>query len=80
MTFIMVSGYAAALVGGFVSLPLTVAGGVLIGIVRSAVTSSVSVAGLSETLGFIAVFAVLIATRARSTRVSELVGGERTPL
>jgi branched-subunit amino acid ABC-type transport system permease component len=80
MTFIMVSGYAAALVGGFVSLPLTVGGGVLIGIVRSAVTSSVNVAGLSETLGFIAVFVVLIATRARSTRLSELVGGERTPL
>lgn len=80
MTFIMVSGYAAALAGGFVSLPLTVAGGVLIGVVRSAVTSSVNVAGLSETLGFIAVFAVLVATRARGTRLSELVGGERTPL
>jgi sulfate-transporting ATPase len=80
MTFIMVSGYAAALVGGFVSLPLTVAGGVIIGIVRSTVTSSVNVAGLSETLGFIAVFAVLIATRTRSTKLSGLVGGERTPL
>jgi sulfate-transporting ATPase len=80
MTFIMVSGYAAALVGGFVSLPLTVAGGVLIGIVRTVVTSEVNVAGLSETLGFIAVFVVLIATRARSTRLGELVGGERTPL
>lgn len=80
MTFIMVSGYAAALVGGFVSLPLTVAGGVVIGIVRSAVTSNVNVAGLSETLGFIAVFAVLVATRARTTRLADLVGGERTPL
>ncbi len=80
MTFIMVSGYAAALIGGFVSLPLTVAGGVVIGIVRSAVTSNVNVAGLSETLGFIAVFAVLVATRARTTRLGDLVGGERTPL
>lgn len=80
MTYIMVSGYAAALIGGFVSLPLTVAGGVLIGVVRSAVTGSVNVAGLSETLGFIAVFAVLIATRSRTTRLADLVGGERTPL
>jgi sulfate-transporting ATPase len=80
MTFLMVSGYAAALVGGFVSLPLTVAGGVVIGIVRSAVTSEVTVAGLSETLGFIAVFAVLVVTRARTTRLADLLGGERTPL
>jgi len=80
MTYIMVSGYAAALIGGFVSLPLTVAGGVLIGIVRSAVTGSVNVAGLSETLGFIAVFAVLILTRSRTTRLADLIGGERTPL
>lgn len=80
MTFLMVSGYAAALVGGFVSLPLTVAGGVVIGIVRSAVTGEVSIAGLSETLGFIAVFAVLVLTRARTTRLADLLGGERTPL
>ncbi|MGH2758543.1 MAG: branched-chain amino acid ABC transporter permease [Actinomycetota bacterium] len=80
MTFLMVSGYAAALIGGFVSLPLTVAGGVVIGIVRSAVTSEVAVAGLSETLGFIAVFAVLVLTRARTTRPADLLGGERTPL
>ncbi len=80
MTYIMVSGYAAALIGGFVSLPLTVAGGVLIGIVRSAVTGSVNVAGLSETLGFIAVFAVLIVTRSRTTRLADLISGERTPL
>jgi branched-subunit amino acid ABC-type transport system permease component len=80
MTFLMVSGYAAALVGGFVSLPLTVAGGVVIGIVRSAVTSEVTIAGLSETLGFIAVFAVLVVTRARTTRLADLLGGERTPL
>lgn len=80
MTFLMVSGYAAALVGGFVSLPLTVAGGVVIGIVRSAVTSEVTIAGLSETLGFIAVFVVLVLTRARTTRLADLLGGERTPL
>lgn len=79
MTYIMVSGYAAALVGGFVSLPLTVAGGVVIGIVRAAVTGSVNVAGLSESLGFMAVFVVLLATRSR-TRLAELVGAERASL
>jgi branched-subunit amino acid ABC-type transport system permease component len=80
MTFIMVSGYAAALIGGFVSLPLTVAGGVLIGIVRSVVTGSATTAGLSETLGFVAVFAVLVFTRARRTQLADLLGAERTPL
>jgi branched-subunit amino acid ABC-type transport system permease component len=80
MTFIMVSAYAAALIGGFVSLPLTVAGGVLIGIVRSVLTGSATTAGLSETLGFVAVFAVLVITRARRTQLADLLGAERAPL
>ena len=79
MTFIMVSGYAAALVGGFASLPLTLAGGLGIGVVRALITSEVNVAGLSETIGFIAVFAVLIATRGRD-QLADLLVGERTAL
>jgi branched-subunit amino acid ABC-type transport system permease component len=80
MTFIMVSSYAAALIGGFVSLPLTIAGGLLIGIVRSVVTASTTTAGLSESLGFVAVFVVLVATRGRRTQLVDLLRGERTPL
>jgi branched-subunit amino acid ABC-type transport system permease component len=80
MTFIMVSAFAAALIGGFVSLPLTVAGGVVIGVVRSVVTGSATTAGLSETLGFLAVFVVLILTRTRRTQLAELLGGSRSPL
>jgi branched-subunit amino acid ABC-type transport system permease component len=80
MTFIMVSAYAAALIGGFVSLPLTVAGGVIIGVVRSVVTGSATTSGLSETLGFLAVFVVLVLTRTRRTQLADLLGGSRTPL
>ena len=80
MTFIMVSAYAAALVGGFVSLPLTVAGGVVIGVVRSVVTGSATTAGLSETLGFLAVFVVLLLTRTRRTQLVDFLGGSRSPL
>ena len=80
MTFIMVSAYAAALVGGFVSLPLTVAGGVVIGVVRSVVTGSATTAGLSETLGFLAVFVVLLLTRTRRTQLVGFLGGSRSPL
>jgi ABC-type branched-subunit amino acid transport system ATPase component/branched-subunit amino acid ABC-type transport system permease component len=81
MTFIMVFSYAAALIGGFVSLPLTVAGGLLIGVVRSTVTGYVTVAGLSETLGYIAVFAVLLVSRGRGRHLVELLreGSDRSP-
>jgi sulfate-transporting ATPase len=80
MTFIMVSSYAAALIGGFVSLPLTVAGGVVIGVVRSVVTGSATVAGLSESLGFLAVFVVLVVTRVRRGQVADLLAARRATL
>lgn len=60
MTFILVASFAAALLGGFTSLEITIAGGLLIGIVRSFVTGYTNVGGLSESLGFLAVFAVLL--------------------
>jgi branched-subunit amino acid ABC-type transport system permease component len=80
MTFVMVSAYAAALIGGFVNLPLTVGGGIVIGVVRSIVTGSTTTAGLSESLGFLAVFAVLVVTRWRRSQLADLLGAERTPL
>lgn len=80
MTLVMVTSFAAALVGGFVSLPLTLLGGLGVGIVRSIIVSSVSVSGLSETLGFMAVFAVLLATRGRRTGLADLLRGGTAPL
>ncbi len=65
LTLIMVTAYGAALVGGFMSLPLALAGGSLIGIVQSEVTGYATLAGLSEAIGFIAVFVVLLAGRSR---------------
>jgi len=63
MTLIMVTSYAAALLGGFVSLPLTLIGAVLVGSGESLMTGYINVSGLSETFGFIAVFAVLLLSR-----------------
>lgn len=80
MTFIMVASYAAALIGGFVSLPLTLAGGVLIGVVRSVVTSYTTVGGLSESLGFIAVFAVLLMRRGGKQQLVETMRQEASAL
>lgn len=65
MTFVMVTSFGAALAGGFMSLPLALAGGVTIGVVQSLAAGYVSVSGISEATGFIAVFAVLLATRGR---------------
>jgi branched-subunit amino acid ABC-type transport system permease component len=73
MTLIMVSSYGAALIGGFSSLPLAVAGGLVIGIVQSVATGLSTVSGVSETLGFVSVFAVLLVTRGRRGDLTELL-------
>ncbi|MFP5379777.1 MAG: branched-chain amino acid ABC transporter permease, partial [Vicinamibacteria bacterium] len=70
MTLIMVTGLGAALLGGFMSLPLALVGGVLIGMVQSIATGYINVSGLSETFGFIIVFAVLLMARRRGSLVS----------
>lgn len=79
MTLLMVTSYAAALLGGFVSLPLTLIGAVLVGAGESLTTGYVNVSGLSETFGFIAVFAILLLTRGRRIGASPSLasGGER---
>ncbi len=74
MTLLMVGSYAAALLGGFVSLPLTLAGAALVGAGESLTTGYVHVSGLPETFGFIAVFVVLLLLRGRSAAPS--LGGE----
>jgi len=65
MTFVMVTSFGAALAGGFVSLPLALFGGVAIGIVQSLSAGYISISGISEAMGFIAVFAVLLVTRSQ---------------
>lgn len=75
MTLIMVTSYGAALLGGFTSLPAALAGGVTIGVVQSLGTAYIDVAGISETMGFISVFAVLLFMRGRQTSTS-LLGRE----
>jgi len=76
MTLLMVTSYAAALLGGFVSLPITLLGAVLVGAGESLTTGYINVSGLSETFGFIAVFAVLLLSRGgRSAAAPSLAGG-----
>ena len=70
MTLLMVGSYAAALLGGFVSLPLTLAGAALVGAGESLTTGYVNISGLPETFGFIAVFAVLLLLRGRAAAPS----------
>ncbi|MGH2829072.1 MAG: branched-chain amino acid ABC transporter permease [Actinomycetota bacterium] len=75
MTLIMVTAFGAALLGAFVSLPLALAGGLLIGVVQSVGTAYLNVSGASETLGFISVFAVLMFSRGRQGTASLLSRG-----
>lgn len=75
LTLIMVTSYGAALMGGFMSLPLAMGGGLLIGVVQNLTTGYVSVSGLSESFGFIAVFVVLLATRGRRGPAVVRTGG-----
>lgn len=65
MTLIMVTSFGAALLGGFLSLPLALVGGLLIGVVQSVTTGYLNISGISEAFGFIAVFAILLLTRSR---------------
>jgi len=74
MTLLMVTSYAAALLGGFISLPLTLIGAVLVGAGESLTTGYVNVSGLSETFGFIAVFAILLISRGRGGAAAPSLG------
>ncbi|GAC1427588.1 MAG: hypothetical protein NVSMB57_17700 [Actinomycetota bacterium] len=70
LTLLMVTALGAALLGRFESLPLALGGGVLVGVVQSVATGAVNVPGLSESFGFIAVFAVLLLTRGRRESIA----------
>ncbi len=67
LTLLVVQAFGAAAIGRFRSLPLTYAGGLVIGIIASVatkyvVTSSAALAGLPASIPFIVLFLVLIFT------------------
>lgn len=65
MTLIMVTAFGAALLGGFTSLPLALGGGLLIGVVQEVATGYVRASGVTDAIGFIAAFAVLVLMRGK---------------
>ena len=66
LTLLVVPAFGAAAVGGFTSLPLTYAGGLLIGVLGAVSTKYVadfpSLAGIPPSLPFIVLFVVLVFT------------------
>ena len=60
LTLIVVAAMAAALIGGFSSFPLTLAGGVVIGIVQSEMARYVQQPGVSDAFPFLAIMVILI--------------------
>jgi ABC-type branched-subunit amino acid transport system ATPase component/branched-subunit amino acid ABC-type transport system permease component len=64
LTFLVVAAFGAAAIGAFTSLPLTFAGGLLIGVLASVSTKWFTnglLAGLPPSLPFVVLFAVLLA-------------------
>jgi ABC-type branched-subunit amino acid transport system ATPase component/branched-subunit amino acid ABC-type transport system permease component len=64
LTLLIVQAFGAAAIGGFTSLPLTLAGGLLIGIISSILTEYINstslLAGLPPSLPFIVLFLVIL--------------------
>ena len=60
LTLIVVDALAAALLGGFVSFPVVLVAGVVIGIAQSEMAYYVSQAGWSDTLPFLVIILVLL--------------------
>ena len=67
LTLLVVEAFGAAAIGKFTNLPLTLLGGIVIGIVSSLITEYVSstsiLGGLSESVPFIVLFVVLLLAR-----------------
>ena len=59
LTLLVIPALAAALIGGFTSFPLTLAGGVALGIAESEVNRYVDVTGAAATVPFLLILAVL---------------------
>ena len=60
LTLLVIGGMAAALVGGFKSFPMTLAGGLLIGILQSEMSGYVFQTGVSDSVPFLVIIAVLV--------------------
>jgi branched-chain amino acid transport system permease protein len=65
LTLVVVDGLAAAMIGGLVSLPLTLAGGFILGLLESYPKLWISSSGMPK---FVAVLVILVALLARSQR------------
>jgi len=59
MTLVVIPALAAAVVGGFSSYPLTLLGGIIIGVAQSEITRYVNVIGLSDCVPLVVVVVVL---------------------
>lgn len=81
LTLLVVQAYGAAAVGLFANLPLTYAGGLLIGVLAALATKYVSgsqlLAGLPPALPFLVLFAVLLVAGKR--RLVEVGGSRQAP-
>jgi ABC-type branched-subunit amino acid transport system ATPase component/branched-subunit amino acid ABC-type transport system permease component len=60
MTLLIIPALAAALVGGFLSLPLTLAGGLVIGILESEATRFIHAPGWSDAASFLVIIVILV--------------------
>ncbi len=64
LTFLVVQAFGAAAIGGFSSIPLTFAGGLVIGVLadlsQKIAITHISLAGLPDSVPFIVLFAVLL--------------------
>ncbi|MGF7233537.1 MAG: ABC transporter permease subunit [Frankia sp.] len=76
LTLLIVQAFGAAAIGNFSSLPMTWAGGIVIGVVGSVITkygtSNTLIAGLSPSLPFIVLFLVLVLSPRSRLRVSQI--------
>jgi ABC-type branched-subunit amino acid transport system ATPase component/branched-subunit amino acid ABC-type transport system permease component len=60
LTLLVIGGMAAALVGGFKSFPLTLAGGMAIGILQSEVSGYIFQTGVADAVPFLIIIVVLV--------------------
>jgi branched-chain amino acid transport system permease protein len=63
MSLLVLSGLAAALCGLFRSLPLTVAGGLVIGVLGGMLTESKSLTPYADSVAFVLILAILLVTQ-----------------
>jgi ABC-type branched-subunit amino acid transport system ATPase component/branched-subunit amino acid ABC-type transport system permease component len=77
LTLILIPALSAALLGGFKSFPLTLAGGLIIGVVQSELQRFLPLPGLGTLVPFVLIIAVLLL---RSDKLSfKSIVGERFP-